>query len=79
MITPLVSLLQGNVEKSKRSLKTVNIEGKKCSYLLNKLRNLNAIFTKNVAYDNTESLKKQCFTLSLENAFFEKPEGRGSK
>ena len=38
-------------------------------------KNLNEIFGKDVTYDNIRSLKKQVFTLSLEDTFLEKPQG----
>ena len=50
----------------------------KFSYLLNDLRNFNEIFRKDVTYDNIKSHKKPGgFTLSLEDTYFEKPQGEG--
>ena len=42
------------------------------SYLMNDLRNFNEIFRKDVTYDN---IKKQAFTVSLEDTVWEKPYG----
>ena len=61
ILTSLVSLQQGNVKKSEKSIKILNIEGKKFSYLLNDSRNLNEIFKKDVVYDNIKSHKKAEF------------------
>ena len=46
MLTSSVSLQQGNVKKSKKSMKRVNIEGENLR-ILNDLRNVNEIFRKN--------------------------------
>ena len=48
---------------------------KKSSYLLNKLRNFNEIFRKDVTYDNIKVTKSQDFSLSLEDTLLEKPQG----
>ena len=40
------------------------------------LRNLNEIFWKDVTFDKIKSHKKQGFTISLEDTFFEKSLGR---
>ena len=40
------------------------------------MRNLNEIFRKDVTY-NIKSHKKQCFTLSSEDTFLEKPQAGG--
>ena len=45
--------------------------------LMNDLRNFNEIFRKDLTYDNNKSHKKQGFPLSLEDTFFEKPQGVG--
>ena len=45
------------------------------SYLLNGSRNFD--FWKDVTFDNVKS--HQGFTLSLEDTFFEKPQGRGGR
>ena len=37
------------------------------------MRSFSEIFRKDVNYDNFKSKKKQCFTLYLEDTFFEKP------
>ena len=53
-------------------MKTVNVEKKKSSYLLNDHSDFNEIFRKDVTYDNIKRHKKnQDFTLSLENYFLE--------
>ena len=44
MLTSLVSLKQGNVDKSERSIKIVNVLRTKFSYLLNDMRNFSEIF-----------------------------------
>ena len=41
---------------------------------MNDLRNFNEIFRKGVTYDN---IKKQAFTVSLEDTVWEKPYGGG--
>ena len=38
--------------------------------------NFNQVFRKDVTYDNIKSYKKQGFILSLEDTFFEKPQGQ---
>ena len=43
------------------------------------LRNLNEIFWKDVTSDKIKSHKKQGFTISLEDTFFEKSLGRGDQ
>ena len=43
-------------KQSKKSMKIVNINGKKSSYFLNDLRNFNEIFRKDMDYDNIKSL-----------------------
>ena len=49
MLTSLVSLEQGNVKKSEKSMKIVSIDGEN---LLNDSGNFNEIFRKDVIYDN---------------------------
>ena len=39
-------------------MKTINIDGKKPSYLLNALKNFNKVFKKYVTYDNFKTHKK---------------------
>ena len=48
------------------------------SYLLSDFRNFNEIFRKDVPYNNIKSHTKPGFALSLEDIFFEKPQGVGS-
>ena len=57
MLTSLVSLKQGNVDKSERSIKIVNVLRTKFSYLLNDMRNFNEVFRNDVNYDNFKSQK----------------------
>ena len=64
MLTRLVSLQQGNVKKSEKLMKIVNIE--------KEMRNFNEIFGKDVTYENIKSHKKQGFNLPLKNTFLEK-------
>ena len=42
-------------------MKVANIEQRKCSYLLNELRNFNETFRKDMTYDNIKSHKKVTF------------------
>ena len=56
-------------------MKIANIDKEILHKLLNDLRNLNEIFRKDVSDDNIESHKKPGFHLSLEDTFFEKPQG----
>ena len=58
MLTSLVSLQKGDVKKSEKLMKIVNIDGRKSSYLLNDLRNFNEIFRKDMTYDDIKSHKK---------------------
>ena len=44
-------------------MKIVDIEGKKSSYLLNDLRNVNEIFRKDATYDNIISHKRPSSSL----------------
>ena len=79
-LTPLVSLQQRNVKKSKNLMKIdENSEywQRSSSYLLNDLKNFNKIFRKDATYDNIKSRKQQDFTLSLEDTLFEKSQGGG--
>ena len=74
MLMPLVSLQQGNVKKSKKLMKTVNIEDK----------NLHVFWTKWVVSMKfpvkmwltiiSKVTKNQGFTLSLKSTFLEKPQ-----
>ena len=73
-LTPLVSLSQGNVKKSKKMMKIANIEQRNSSYLLNGWGNFNEIFRKVVTYDNIKSYKNPGFH-PLDDTFFEKPLG----
>ena len=57
MLTSLVSLKQGNVDESERSIKIVNVLRTKFSYLLNDMRNFNEVFRNDVNYDNFKSQK----------------------
>ena len=57
MLTSLVSLKQGNVDKSERSIKIVNVLRTKFSYLLNDMRNFNEVFRNDVNYDSFKSQK----------------------
>ena len=57
MLTSLVSLKQGNVDESERSIKIVNVLRTKFSYLLNDMRNFNEVFRNDVNYDNFKSHK----------------------
>ena len=68
MLMSLVSLEQGNVKKSKKLIKIVNIDAecRKCSYLLTELRTFNEIFRKDVPYDNIKSRQKPEFHLFSE-------------
>ena len=54
---PLVSLQQGNVKKSKKLMKIVNIEDKNLR-LLNEMSSFNEISSKDVTNDNIKSHKK---------------------
>ena len=45
---------------------------------LNKLRNFNEIFRKDVTYDDIKSNKNQVLTFSLEDTFLEKPQAGSS-
>ena len=85
-MTSLVPLQQVNLDKSKKLMKILHIEGDESSYLqivlyfLDDMRSINKIFMKHVAYDNMLMItlkftKKQGFNLSLENTFLEKPQG----
>ena len=59
----------GNVQKSEKLVKTVNIEGENL-ISLNKLRNFNEIFGRDVAYENIKSRKKTSFhPLSIKHIF----------
>ena len=73
MLTPLVSLEQGNSKKSEKSMKIVNIEGEK---LLNSLSNFNEISGKMWLIIILKVTKSHSFTLFLENTFLEKHRGR---
>ena len=55
-------------------IKIANID-RNSSNLLNDIRNFNEIFKEDVTYDNIKSHKNHGFTLSLEDAFLENPEG----
>ena len=57
MLTPLVSLQQGNVKQSEKMMKIVNVK-RNFSYLLNELRNFNETFRRDVTYDNIKCHKK---------------------
>ena len=57
VLTSLVSLKQGNVDESERSIKLVNVLRTKFSYLLNDMRNFNEVFRNDVNYDNFKSHK----------------------
>ena len=54
-------------------MKIINIDGENLEEL-NKLRNFNEIFRKDVTYDHIKSNKNQVLTLSLEDMFLEKPQ-----
>ena len=70
MLTSLVSLQQGNVKKSEKLIKIVNIVEKKYWYLLTNLRNFNETVRKDVTYDNIKSHKKTgCYRISEEHIF----------
>ena len=71
-LTLLVFLLQGNVKKSKKSMKTANIDRKKSSWLLNELRIFNQIFRKGVTYDNIKNHKKPVFNPLFRRYIFRK-------
>ena len=47
------------------------------NFFISSEREFNEIFRKDVLWDNNKSHKKQGFTLSLEETFFEKPQGVG--
>ena len=49
-------------------MKIINIDGENLEEL-NKLRNFNEIFRKDVTYDDIKSNKNQVLTLSLEDMF----------
>ena len=63
---------QGNVRKSKKFMKIVNIDGENLHALIKTLSNFNEIFRKDVPYDYIKSIKNVGFTLSLEVTFLEK-------
>ena len=58
-------------------MKIINIDGENLEEL-NKLRNFNEIFRKDVNYDDIKSNKNQVLTLSLEDMFLEKPQAGSS-
>ena len=60
MVTSIVSFQQGNIKKSKNSIKLINIEEKNL-HLLNHLKIFNETFQKNAANDNIKSRKKAGF------------------
>ena len=62
MVTPLVSLQQGNVKKFENSIKIVYIEGENLHIFW---KTSMKFFRKDVGYDNVKITKKQGFTLSL--------------
>ena len=81
MLTSLVSLQQGNVKKSKKSMKIVNIEEEVLHIFWTTWGNFSEIFMKDVAPDNIKSYEKAGFlslfslsSLSLENTFLKKPQ-----
>ena len=54
-------------------MKIIIIDGENLEEL-NKLRNFNEIFRKDVTYDDIKSSKNQVLTFSLEDTFLEKPQ-----
>ena len=58
-------------------MKIINIDGENLEEL-NKLRNFNEIFRKDVTYDDIKSNKNQVLTFSLEDTFLEKPQAGSS-
>ena len=88
MLTSLVSLQQGNVKKSKKSMKIVNIEEEVLHIFWTTWGNFSEIFMKDVAPDNIKSYEKAGFlplfslslsSLSLENTFLKKPQVGGGR
>ena len=86
MLTSLVSLQQGNVKKSKKLMKIVNIEEEGLHIFWTTWGNFNEIFMKDVAPDNIKSYEKAGFlslfslsSLSLENTFLKKPQVGGGR
>ena len=79
MLTSLVSLREGNVKKSEKSIKIVNTEREgKSSYLLNDLRYFTEIFRKDVPYDSIKSHKKLRFYSFPRKHIFGKTPREGS-
>ena len=64
MVTSLLSLPQRYVEKTKKMMKIVNIDGENFQWIFS------GVFRKNVTYDNIKSHKKQGFNLSLRDKYF---------
>ena len=58
MLTLLVSLQQGNVKRSKKSIKIVNIEGENLQIFLTTWGDSMKFSVKSVAYDNNKDNKK---------------------
>ena len=58
-------------------MKTINIDGKKPSYLLNALKNFNKVFKKYVTYDNFKTHKKPGLHCFSRKYIFWKTAGRG--
>ena len=71
MLTSLISLQQGNLKKSEKSVKIV-----KYSYLLNNLRRISMKFSEKMWLIIILKVTKKTgfITLSLENTFFKKPQ-----
>ena len=58
LLTLLVSLQQGNVKKSKKSIKIVNIEGENLQIFWTTWEDSMKLSVKSVAYDNNKNNKK---------------------
>ena len=58
-------------------MKIIIIDGENLEEL-NKLRNFNEIFRKDVTYDDIKSNKNQVLIFSLEDTFLEKPQAGSS-
>ena len=70
-LTSLVSLLQENVKKPRKSMKVAYIDRESLH------SNLNQIFRKDVTYDiksHKKVTRKEGFTLSSKDTFLEKPQ-----
>ena len=77
-VTSLVSLLQGNVKKSGKLMKVVNIDGENL-YIFRTTSGISKKFPGKVGHTIILKVtKNQVFTLSLEDIVSEKTKGRGS-